>query len=803
MQFSHNYDSLVSEIINVHTNGNISSILVLLREFAVYCSPSFTENLNESICNILLTLSRISSNSNDYDRKISRLCIYILTEIINYNMNDYNISYIKNIQNKMFILIKEELEQNNLSYNRLFNLWKTFGIITCNIKNSNNNVPTNMANEVMKLAVNELKKLKVLPIRKKKILLGQKKADKDYENDNLLWISVLSCIRHTNISPPEDIINILLIAITSPNEILARHALYLLHVICCNTEFKASLAGSLLIKLRPQQGIDNVYINQQDDLCQYYLGNILSSLVLSDKLSELMIVDIYNEIKVFIIHSTPKSCSDLILNLFKNRYIWFHIYILENHKNGFKLIEEFCKILFKHLSMINIITNIVFLKLLQSCQCIGNFIWNSNFEVISSSKYKPTLNYTMIEWIIKLVNILNNLARNILNGNDNKISSSSSSYICKNIIISLLWLLPDELNHNHFNDFNWIDFKCMIHIFLNKIDNHDDISYDIIVQVFERLKYSEKYSININNTTNTSSKVCDLLVIENCLNIVKKIIISYCSLKHIKLLVEVWNYLIVTFIPYKIELYRHNIDIEVSNNLSKNIYIILLDSLIYILENSNEIIHDNYIFIISINSLRTEALWMIGEYGLIWFDMMDNNGDVLLISQVLPKIISELIFYSASNNIVAIKCLYKLFIRGQQFLENLNENNNNQEIINMILNCNKIMKNELHKCNCRHGIDYSIPYFDKPKCNETLLSTTSNSIMTKNNNMITPIKSINSESSLYNNNTPTALKMNKPKNIAPALNSLNISSADKALSTRSSNSKTLPSAKPAPITKKI
>ena len=166
-------------------------------------------------------------------------------------------------------------------------------------------------------------------------------------------------------------------------------------------------------------------------------------------------------------------------------------------------------------------------------------------------------------------------------------------------------------------------------------------------------------------------------------------------------------------------------------------------------------------------------------------------------------------FYSASNNVVAIKCLYKLFIRGQQFLENLNENNNNnnQEIINMILNCNKIMKNELHKCNCRHGIDYSIPYFDKPKCNETLLSTTSNSIMTKNNNMITPIKNINSESSLNNNNnnnnTPTAVKMNKTKNIASALNSLNISLADKTLSTRSSNSKTLPSAKPAPIAKKL
>jgi hypothetical protein len=187
-----------------------------------------------------------------------------------------------------------------------------------------------------------------------------------------------------------------------------------------------------------------------------------------------MIVDIYNEIKVFIIHSTPKSCSDLILNLFKNRYIWFHIYTLENHKNGFKLIEEVCKILLKHLSMINITTNIVFLKLLQSCQSIGNFIWNSNFEVISSYKYKPTLNYTMIEWIIKLVNILNNLAINILNGNDNKISSSSS-YICKNIIISLLWLLPDDLNHNNLKEFNWIDLKYMINNFLKKIDDHDDV----------------------------------------------------------------------------------------------------------------------------------------------------------------------------------------------------------------------------------------------------------------------------------------------------------------------------------------
>ena len=118
-----------------------------------------------------------------------------------------------------------------------------------------------------------------------------------------------------------------------------------------------------------------------------------------------------------------------------------------------------------------------------------------------------------------------------------------------------------------------------------------------------------------------------------------------------------------------------------------------------------------------------------------------------------------------------------------------------------------MMRNELHKCNCRHDTekDYSIPYFDKPKSNETLLSTTSNSIMTKNNNMMTPIKNINSESSLNNNNnnTPTALKMTKPKNIVSALNLLNISSAGKTLSTRSSNSKTLPSAKPAPIAKKL
>ena len=71
------YDNLVAEIINVHKNGNHSSLLVHLRELATYCSPLFRENLNESICNILLTLSRISSSSTDYDRKISRLCFYI------------------------------------------------------------------------------------------------------------------------------------------------------------------------------------------------------------------------------------------------------------------------------------------------------------------------------------------------------------------------------------------------------------------------------------------------------------------------------------------------------------------------------------------------------------------------------------------------------------------------------------------------------------------------------------------------------------------------------------------------------
>ena len=114
------YDSLVSEIIHVHKTGNHSSLLALLREVAVYCSTLFRESLNESICNILLKLSRISSSSTDYDRKISRLCLYILTEIINYNTNDNNIAYVKNIQNKMFILIKEELELNNSSCNRLF-----------------------------------------------------------------------------------------------------------------------------------------------------------------------------------------------------------------------------------------------------------------------------------------------------------------------------------------------------------------------------------------------------------------------------------------------------------------------------------------------------------------------------------------------------------------------------------------------------------------------------------------------------------------------------------------------------------
>ncbi len=787
------YDNLVSEIINVQKTGNHSSLLVHLRELAAYCSPLFRENLNESICNILLTLSRISSSSTDYDRKISRLCFYILTEIINYNTNDNNISYVKNIQNKMFILIKEELELKNSSCNRLFNLWKTFGIITCNMKFINDanmssiSASAYMATEVMQLAVNELKKLKVLPVRKKKILLGQKKADKDYDNENLLWISILSCMRHTNISPPEDIINILLIAITSPNEILARHALYLLYEISNNTEFKASLAGSLLVKLRPQQGIDNILINQQDDLCRYYLGNILTSLVLSDKLSELMIVDIFMEIKVFMINSTPKSCADLILNLFQNRNVWFHISILENHKNGYKLIDEFCKILLKHISMSNI-TNIILLKLLQSCQCLGNFIWNSDLEIISStSKYKPRLNNSTIEWIIKLVNVLQNIFMNFIN---DKIVETSSSYICKNIIITLFWLLPDEKYCISFNEWNWIDLQSMTLDFLSKINDPIDVSYDIVLQVFERLKCSSKFPIA--NISHNVVKVFDLLVIKNCLSIVENITITHCSLKHIDMLSNIWKYFIVTFVQYRSGLLNSKVNTN-EQHLQQNM--ILLDSFTNILENSNDCIYSTWVM--NINNLRYEALWMIGEYGLIWFDLFDHFGDIVLISQILPKIINELIFYSSTNNLVAIKCLHKLYIRSHQYLEllNKNSNNNDSESIKFLLKCNKTVVDELHKCNCNvNNIDYHIHYL------QDIRNDIINIDCYKNNDQ-TPIKNIDNNSN-SSNSTPIT-KVIKSKTVLTAINAMNISSADKSSTIRSSLSKTLPSAKPAPITKKI
>ena len=791
------YDSLVSEIIHVHKTGNHSSLLALLREVAVYCSPLFRESLNESICNILLKLSRISSSSTDYDRKISRLCLYILTEIINYNTNDNNIAYVKNIQNKMFILIKEELELNNSSCNRLFTLWKTFGMITCNIKNIDDtnvsSMPASayMATEVMLLAVNELKKLKALPIRKKKILLGQKKADKDYDNENLLWISVLSCMRHTNMSPPEDIINVLLIAITSPNEILARHALYLLYRVSCNTEFKASLAGSLLIKLRPQQGVDNVHINQQDDLCRYYLGNILTSLVLSDKLSELMIVDVYTEIKVFMINSTPKSCSDLILNLFKNRNVWFHISILENHKNGYKLIEEFCKILFKHISMTNI-TNMILLKLLQSCQCLGNFIWSSNFEIISSSsKYKPRLNNSAIEVISKLINLLQNTFMKLMK---DKILEMSSSNVCKNIIITLFWLLPDEKYYNSFMEWNWIDLQSMIYDYLSKIDDPIDVSYDLVLQVFERLKYSSKFSIDNNNNNNSDNvvKVCDLLVIKNCFHVIDRISITYCSLKHISILSNLWNYFIVTFVQSRNGLLSNKVNIE-EQHLQQNM--ILLDSFINILENSSDSL--NNASVMNIYTLRNEALWMIGEYGLIWYDLFDNVGDIVLISQILPKILNELIFYSSANNLVAIKCLHKLHIRSHQILETFNKdrNINDCETIKFLLKCDETIVEELHKCNCSvNNIDNYRLYLQDINNYHTI-----NSDCYKNNDK-TPIKkpsgSITSDSS-------STTKTSKSKLVLTAINALNISSADKSSTTRSSASKTLPSAKPAPITKKI
>jgi hypothetical protein len=142
--------------------------------------------IDELLLKSIITLIK-DCNDNDSDRKILRICIYLVCDIVIYN----RIIISKTISSLIIDTLKNltSFSDNKNNHNSDIKnciLWKSLGIINCNDNINNNNIL------LVQKIITTFKKLEY-PI-KQKSLLNNKKLEKDFDNQLLLWSSIISSL---------------------------------------------------------------------------------------------------------------------------------------------------------------------------------------------------------------------------------------------------------------------------------------------------------------------------------------------------------------------------------------------------------------------------------------------------------------------------------------------------------------------------------------------------------------------------------------------------------------------------------
>ena len=202
---------------------NHKGLLTSLRELCIH-SNSYMP-VNEELSSALLHIVKETGNL-DIEKKIIRVCYYLLTDMVFATNSDKILSE---------VMRHLQYEISHADGARLCLAWRLLARIVHH---------AHCAALIEQTLLNDIKSLKK-PAKEKKGLLGTRKTD--FEQQVLLWSSHFSAMRRAHITPPQEFLETFFAACEYGNVALARHAYQLLAELL--RSHAATVAPSFVLKI--------------------------------------------------------------------------------------------------------------------------------------------------------------------------------------------------------------------------------------------------------------------------------------------------------------------------------------------------------------------------------------------------------------------------------------------------------------------------------------------------------------------------------------------------------------------------
>jgi hypothetical protein len=267
------YESLYNAVKIVNKKKNPKQQLSNLREIIIYFNFNNALAVDESLFNSIIEQLDFLSD-NEVDRKIHRLYIYLLLEIVATAKNFGN-EKLQLLVPKFLEVLNSEILNKTGSRQQLS--WRSLGEL-CSYSNSDK-----FRDETFQRLFKALNLLR-FPNKSKNKSAIFISADKEYATSIKLWCAILSSMRRIGSTKATKIIiennnsNNVFLAIGSDNVYIARHAFSIVLNTVESIEQGSPLLLELLIALNTRWRNGKHFFNVEDFLCVSYISRIISKI---------------------------------------------------------------------------------------------------------------------------------------------------------------------------------------------------------------------------------------------------------------------------------------------------------------------------------------------------------------------------------------------------------------------------------------------------------------------------------------------------------------------------------------------
>lgn len=670
------------------------SLLHQLRSFCAYTTPAYCYTvIDDDLVASLLSFVRESSQDNDHERKIVSLILYIIKSILNSASASTVVSpSLLALVLTFYNLLQQETKSNTaIIGSRLCLMWRALGVAA----------PLCSQEIIFLASATSYYKSLEFPKRQKKMLLGQKKADRDYDSQVQLWCAATSSIRRVttaNVIPiidaDKNLYDQYLLAATSTHIQLSRHALYiLLQTVTSNSSVNniqahntlvsmlaASICSALPTRKSTSAAAGSIgIINFQDMLCSSYLIRIIAELLLKDDavVSHSTKLELLKPITLFMERSKSlKVHSDCIQHIFSKPHMWeIIIDVIEKDQilAGIGFIRSAVQSLSLDIDTTEL-KNTALPGVLRACHTIGDFIWNNNTDHIRG-KYVINMSTIIVEMQILYDNVyklLNVTINSIIGSRLGNTGVTPRPHLMKSCLIALMWLAPDTMHsasEARARDV-WDDLHVIVSQSMMFFD--DDITIDLVSNLFNRVRRSLRIPISkwFSSSTATPTSVhgktlyiYDKVLIDALVSVAERAVTTRASGHVTGLLQEVWCWL-GNFTIDRMQVRARAISRASVTDTSSNS---LLDDLASLsnTKTAAQLHAQSTLFTSIVRALDTSsvslhkgALWVLGEYGLVW--MLDASAEI---KRVVHQLVSSSWLQTESVRGTAISGMVKLLVR--------------------------------------------------------------------------------------------------------------------------------------------